>query len=384
MSRIFLYEARKLLQHRMLWIFLALFLGINSVIAIADGARGSYAGFVARYAAQNGVSVGADPAPPPSEENEYYARQLAADLASVADPYADYTAGYVAEGYINALEIDPDSPAADAMRAKYERLERSGAALYGTGAASSLYFASATESMHSLIFGTLMGFVTLEGCAAAALIAMLSLEQEKNASTETLIYSTRRGRGLYLCKLAAAIAVSLVAFAAIAAATLAVIFIALPVAPVLGSSVSSVFNYISDMIVGTRPFVTWRAMTVGQYLLASLGISAWLSVGSCLYGFAAQLFCRTAYLAFGALLLGAMLPLLLPELVPAGSAVWFGLMLSPVWLWLNQEFWFTDGGINYAIPHHETAGAALSLLLAAVCAAAAIIRAKRSDILCEE
>lgn len=381
MSRVLFYEVRKLAENKIIWIFLAVCLCLNGLIIISEALGYSYPDYVAGYAKQNGVVINTEHEPP-QDDNQYYAEMLQAEIDGAYDPYSEYSTDYVGEAYIRVINYKEIF--ADMIRAKYDRLQTSVDELAGTDAPVTLYYAGDTARMHSFIFGTVMRFLSMEGSVAAALIAMLSIAAEKNSCTETLVYSSRKGRKMYIYKLAASMAVSIIAFAVISLVTMLLLFIFIPVVPIMESSVCSVFNYINDYIAGLRPFVTWHDMTVWQYMLASLGVSALMVLCSCLCGYAAQIICRTTYIAFGVLMILTILPLFLASISPSGTIIWTFSYLSPVSLWLNHEFWFTDGGGSYIFVNYELVGMAFALLAAALCTAVSIILAKRSDILCED
>jgi len=381
MSRVLFYEVRKLAENKIIWIFLVVCLCLNGLIIISEALGYSYPDYVAGYAKKNGVVINTEHEPP-QDDNRYYAEMLQTEIDGAYDPYSGYSTDYVGEAYIRAINYK--GVFADMIRAKYDRLQTSVDELAGTDAPMTLYYAGDTARMHSFIFGTVMRFLSMEGSVAAALIAMLSIATEKNSSTETLVYSSRKGRKLYIYKLAASMAVSFIAFASVAMVTMLLLFIFIPIGPIMGSSVCSVFNYINDYLAGLRPFVTWQDMTVWQYMLASLGVSVLMVLCACLCGYAAQIICRTTYIAFGVLMILTILPMFLASISPSGTIIWILSCLSPVYLWQNLEVWFTDGGGAFVFVNYELVGMAFALLTAAVCAAVSIILAKRSDILCED
>ena len=381
MSRVLFYEVRKLVENKIIWIFLSVCLSLNGLIIISEALGYSYPDYVADYAKQNGVVINTEHEPP-QDDNQYYSEMLQAELDAAYDPYSEYSTDYVGEAYIRAIKYK--GVFADMIRAKYDRLQTSVDELAGTDAPMTLYYAGDTARMHSFIFGTVMRFLSMEGSVVAALIAMLSIAAEKNSSTETLVYSSRKGRKLYIYKLAASMAVSVIAFASVAMVTMLLLFIFIPIGPIMESSVCSVFNYINDYLAGLRPFVTWHDMTVWQYMLASLGVSVLMVLCACLCGYAAQIICRTTYIAFGVVMILTILPMFLASISPSGTIIWILSCMSPVYLWQNHEVWFTDGGGAFVFVNYELVGMAFALLTAAVCAAVSIILAKRSDILCED
>jgi hypothetical protein len=132
-----------------------------------------------------------------------------------------------------------------------------------------------------------------------------------------------------------------------------------------------------DYIVGgRRPFVTWQSFTVLTYLLASLGICALLTLCFGLMAFAVGLWVKNSYIGFFVFIIINAGCIVL-ALVFSGLLQNF-LMLSPVWLWLKQGYWFSDGGPDILWKNFETLGALASLLiLAGLCAVSAVTFRKR-------
>lgn len=384
--KIFISELKKLADFKSLWIFLAVCFAFNCLLIVTDSSYYSYADFISEFAKKHGTVINGDfinglNQAQPDEVKEYYRTCLQSDVSTASDPYSSYDTQYIAEGYIRNYNLKGET--ADQMRKKYGQLQESVTALAENGGAMTVFCASQTSSAHGFIFSSLLKNLTLESCLAAVLLAILSVSGERTARTESLVYSSKIGRKLHIYKLFAALSSSVAVYALLTAATLTVFILFTPYPGVMNSNVSSLFNYINDIDVGIRPFITWSSMTVWQYMLASLCISALITAGFALFSFALTLVSKSSYISFAIFILLNFASLLLPGIVPLGSRLFFLTNMSPMCLWLSQGVWFTDGGPMYLYAHFETAGTLLMLAVGAVAVIASLIFAKRRDILCE-
>lgn len=153
-------------------------------------------------------------------------------------------------------------------------------------------------------------------------------------------------------------------FLLLCAVTLAAYFTLWDYRGVWGASVSSQFNYITELLV-RRPFLPWADFTVGGYLAAAVALGT--------------LFCGACALLAG--LIGALTPnvysaaLLLVLLLLGGTylqtlaaqeGAWQGyflLNLQPTATWLSLSGWFTELGLSALVPWQETKATLLCLAL---------------------
>ena len=130
------------------------------------------------------------------------------------------------------------------------------------------------------------------------------------------------------------------------------------------ASVSSQFNYFSDMLV-VRPFLAWGDFTVGQYLAAALALGAVLTAVFSLLASVCGTLVRSPYLAALALCLVCFGGLGLVSVL--GELGWWAAYLiacfQPVTVWLSCSAWFTELGLNAVLPWQETIASGLNLLL---------------------
>ena len=371
---IFKQEFKKLRASPILIVFLALCFGFNLIIM---SGYNSYPDYVAEASRTAGYKLGAEFDEKVAElEPSEFRDWLAESTTGKTDIFDDYETTYIADAYIKQLGLT--GYAADATRTKYEQLQKSVDTKAETDESLTLYFADATEDMHRNLHGNTMKYLLLECALLAALIMLLSVGYEHHNRTSHVVYATKTGRNIMRYKMFASLTAGLAAFVVLNAPTLAFYFLVNDYGGILDSSVSSVFHYFMDYIVGgQRPFVTWQSFTVLTYLLASLGICALLTLCFGLLAFAVGLWVKNSYIGFFVfIIINAGCVVL--ALVILGLLQNF-LMLSPVWLWLKQGYWFSDGGPDILWKNFETFGALASLLILAVlCAVSAVTFRKRN------
>ena len=373
---IFVHELKKVLLSPMLIVFLALCIGFN-LIGIG-GAYDDYADYVAGASKIVGYKLGAEfdekiTALEPCEMKDW----LIEDTAGITDVFDGYDTAYIADAYIKNLGLT--GYAANATRSKYEKLQNSVNAKAETGESMTLYFASATTYKHDHLYYNTMLFLILQCGLLAALIMLLSVGYEHHSRTTHTVYSTKVGRKIMRYKMFASLTAGIVAFVVLTSLTLAVYFAANDYSNIWGSSVSSGFHMINDLLVGgERPFVTWQSFSVLTYLLAALGITALLTVCFGLMAFVIGILLKNTYISF-----------LIFMIINAGciafalafsGAPQYVAVLSPVWLWIKRGLWFTDGGSDILWKNFETTGGFASFLILVVFGLISAVLFRKRDI----
>ncbi len=291
--------------------------------------------------------------------------RLAADRAEQRNVFADFDPLALAESYQRALGYD--GVAARMIAAKYAGAVPIVAERAAAQRAFDLYYASDTDYLHGFVFGTLLGAVTIQTFIFAAIAGSQVRAIEANGGPGPVVFSSRTGRRVLLAKLVAVVASTVAAYAVLALAAISSAEARYHLSGVWDSSVSSSFHQVLDLIVGPRPFFTWLDLSVGNYLLASVAIAITLAITVAIVAFGVGAVVANNYFGFGIILVGGGVLLAGPTLGGLHpAALLFG--MNPVWLWLKQPGWFTDGGLDTLVPHFETVGAFASLALAAIAA----------------
>lgn len=196
----------------------------------------------------------------PATENRDLLRQ---SVTGMEDIFETYDTGELSDFYAGVVEKSP--LAVTWMTWKYDLLASRVEHLAQTDAALDLYAGPATYGSHQFLFGALFRAILCESAILAMLGTLYLLGYEGMHRAEGLACASRTGRKLRRVKVLAALQASAALYGLLAFCTLVPYFLLYDYSGIWNASVSSQFNYFSDMLV-VRPFLTWGDFTVGQYL----------------------------------------------------------------------------------------------------------------------
>lgn len=376
------YEWRKLFLLPALWAFLALSLLFNALLICTlsewdraffndTSADAALLGQRVDQAFCNGLSA------LPETENRTVLLQSVTGLENI---FETYDTGILKEFYTDVVENS--QTAVSWMAWKYDTLSSRVDHLARTDAGMDVYAGPVTQGSHQFLFGTLMRSILGEAGIAAMLGTLYLLGYEEMHQTESLACASRTGRRLRRTKVLASLAASLLFLILVAAPTLGLYFARFDYGGVWSASVSSQFNYLTDMLL-TRPFLTWGDFTVAGYLAAVLALGAALTVAFSLLAALCGVLVRSPYLA--ALVLGVLCFGGLGLTSVLGNLkLWVGYVVScfqPTIVWLCCGGWFTELGLNAVLPWQETIAVGADLLLLGAGTALALRRFRRKDVL---
>ena len=356
------HEWRKLARLPALWGFLALCLAFNGLLLWEkDGLRQPFneANAIAEELGQrvDGAFLEGLENRPRTE----YGDLVLSAARDMTDIFAEYDTGYLSGFYREQLE---GSPAAQGLMAwKYALLAERVEHLHKTGAAMDLYAGPVTHDAHQFLYDTLFRAIVTESLLLGMLSMLYLLGCEEQRRTVSLICASRTGRRLYGKKVLAGLTAAVFLYVLLASVTLGAYFCLWDYGGIWEGSVSSQFNYLTDMLL-RRPFLTWGDFTVGGYLAAQLMLGAGLTAAFALLAAICGLLLRNAYIAalvlavvcFGGVGLTAGL---------AQAGLWTAYFVSlahPSCVWLGMGGWFTELGLSGAVPWQETVSTGLDLL----------------------
>ena len=374
------WEWRKLVRLPALWGFLALCLAFNGLLLWEEDSLRQPFNEASTITKELGQRVdgtfleGLEDLP----RTEYGDMVLSA-AREMTDIFEDYDTRDLAGLY---GEVVQGSPAAvRIMNWKYALLAERVAHLSGTGAAMDLYAGPVTHDAHQFLYDTLFRAVVTESLLLGMLSMLYLLGFEEQRRTVSLVCASRTGRRLYGQKVLAGLTAAVFLYILLAAVTLGIYFCLWDYSSVWEASVSSQFNYLTDMLY-RRPFLTWGDFTVGGYLAAQLALGAALTAAFALLAAADGLLLRNVYasalvlavVCFGGVGLTAGL---------AQAGLWIAYFVSlvhPSCVWLGLGGWFTELGLSGAVPWQETVSTGLDLLAFGLGTTLALGRFGRKDI----
>ena len=382
--RIYWHELKKLLTSVAVWGFVAACLLFNIVIIGNSGDQ--YADFVSAVSKDTGYILDQSfyeklARIAESGKQSEYLEQLQHDTDGVTDVFEGYETKSIGERYIQVT--GSTGYFAKLMLDKYSALQKVVNEKAKNDESLTLYFAGATHYRHQLLFSTLMGWLLTEGALVSGLLVLLSVGYEQIHGTESIVYSTKKGRQVLRPKLAASVSAGLGVFALLALLTFLIYFSVNEYEGVWRSSVSSLFNYRIDLVTGNRPFITWYSFSILTYFMAMLGMGLGLVLCFSLLAFGIGMWVRNSYIAFLVFLVvnavTVVIPLQIPQTMPVGLAIKYFAVLTPTLLWLKHGIWFTDGDIDIVWKHFETLGLVVSLVVLTALCVLAVNHFKRKD-----
>ena len=375
------YEWRKLFSLPALWAFLALSLLFNTflICTLSEQDR-AFFNDTSADAALLGQRVDQafldGLAALPKTENRAL---LLESVTGLEDTFETYDTGILKDFYTSVVKTSPT--AVSWMTWKYDALSKRVEHLARTDAGMDLYAGPVTQGSHQFLFGTLMRAILGEAGIAAMLGTLYLLGYEGMHRTESLTCASRTGRNLRRTKVLASLEASLALLALVAVPTLGLYFARFDYGGIWNASVSSQFNYFSDMML-IRPFFTWGDFTVAEYLAAALALGTALTAAFSLLASLCGTLVRSPYLA--ALVLGLLCFGGLGLTSVLGNfPLWVGYMISCFQLplvWISCSAWFTELGLNAVLPWQETIATGGNLLLLSAGTALALRRFRRKDV----
>lgn len=376
------YEWRKLFRLTALWAFLGLSLLFNAllILTLSEWDR-TFLRDTSADAALLGQRVDETfldgLAALPETENRAVLLQ---SVTGLEDIFETYDTAILERFYTDVVKNSPT--AAAWMTWKYDLLAARVDHLAETDAGMDLYAGPVTQGSHQFLFGTLMRSVVGEAAIAAMLGTLYLLGYEGMHKTESLACASRIGRRLRRTKVLASLAASPAFLALVAAPTLGLYFARFDYRGLWSASVSSQFNYLTDMLL-MRPFLTWGDFTVARYLAAVLVLGVGLTAAFSLLAALCGTLVRNPYLAALALGISCFGGLGIASVL-GNLKLWVGYVLScfqPAIVWLCCGGWFTELGLNAVLPWQETIAVAGNLVLLGIGTALALRRFQRKDVL---
>lgn len=211
--------------------------------------------------------------------------------------------------------------------------------------------------LHPFLFGDFLRWLLLEGMLLIGLTVLYSMHFEKYHRTEELMLVTKTGKDLFRIKLFVSGLFALLLSGLVLSVSLGIYFISINYSSVWNSYISSNYNagarIINDLYRTVYPYVTWVPMTVGQYLLAALGIVfllflfMMLLIGMLSYWLNHSVKVVCVFIIFSFLLY------ILGNEIALPNAMEYVLKCNPVHLILKSGYWFMDYAPGDSYPLYE-------------------------------
>lgn len=347
------WELKKLWSMPMIPVFLLLCILLNSTVLLSQWYRADYVSYVAEVTERIGGTMGDKFDYQLEQEPEHlYKKELIAATKGAENIYEDYHTDSILE-LVFSIARSSDS-IHRLWEQKYQVLQTIVDRLAEQGAAMSLYAGEMSFEITRLLFQTLCRMVIAEGWITAILMALYLSGSEAFDRTALSVYCTKTGRSIQKEKYAATVVSGLIGYLLLLIAGLGLFSLLWDMGPLWSASISSQMNY-RQIGIHMVPFLTWKPMTVGGYLTATVALGAICVLVYQTVAFAVGMGCRNALQAFFVLFgSGVTLYALVPFVARKG--LWIAVEMlewNPVMLWVNQYKWFTDMDIDSIVPWQE-------------------------------
>ena len=313
------------------------------------------------------------------EQESLYRERFLRETADREDIFADYSCMKLADGLLRQFYIT--GWPARMMERKYEKQQEAVDLLAERKDSLDVSSAGMTQPVADALFQTQCRMLITEAMVLAMLMALSVSGSERTARTHLTVCVTRTGRKIRYVKAAAGLMSALAAYGMLAVSAVGFFALIWYPAPDWGASISSQFHHMS--LAGTElPFITWKPFTVGEYLLAVVGMGSVVVMLFYVLAFCLGLWIKSAWGGFVLLIL--LVAVNFQVIMMAGDSLQWGLYLCAQWtpagLWWSQNQWFTDMLISGAVPWQECATAALWAALCLILLAVSFHHMKKEDI----
>ncbi|RXZ79044.1 hypothetical protein EBB07_24650 [Paenibacillaceae bacterium] len=251
---------------------------------------------------------------------------------------------------IAQFEIDKygfSGAAANTVLQRYAKLDTRLNQLIANGEHKTMFFWGKAYEMHSLLFKTLFGTMMFELLVLVVLITGYVTKYEFENRTQSLVYSTKRGRNLAVDKLFVSLAATVIVTTVIIGFALAVYFSTYSYSGLWQVPISSYFN-------GEKfPLISWWEMSVLTYLLGVVIVVYFVQLLFSAIAFLLAHFLSNSYLVLVGFAICYGGAILLSSLIPLHSNAVFISYFTPFHLILNPHRFFTEGGAFLTFKGYE-------------------------------
>lgn len=234
------------------------------------------------------------------------------------------------------------------IRENYEKFSIRFKELKSNGEHKNLFFIGIAYRMHSFLFKDIFKTIIYEIMILIVLATSFILNYEFENETASVIYSTKKGRGLIKDKLIVALGSTVLFTTLVIGITLLMYFSVFDYSGLWGTSVNSFFGTEYSL-----PYMTWWSMSLLKYLLSNIAVVYILEIIFCGLAFVLSMLIKNTYMVFGSYVILVGIGLLLPTLIPAYSNIIIASVYTPFTLVLNPSRWFMFKGGLQADKYYE-------------------------------
>lgn len=294
-------------------------------------------------------------------------------IEEIDDVYSKINIMEKAESEINKYGLG--GKAADTVRNQYKDFNKRFQQLVDNKEHKNLFFIGQVYRMHSLLFRNIFKIIIFEIIILIVLITAYLVNYEFDNNTETIVYSTRKGRNLILDKLYVAIVSNILVATIILITGLGLYFMIFNYSGLWNVPISSYFNAEYNL-----PYMSWWDMSFVQYLFSSIGLiyaSVLLFTG---ITFIISRAIKNSYIVFFVFAIIFGLFLIIPDIFSRNSNIIFIGGFTPFFLIMNPFRWFMESDAFTTFKYYELTTVGIWLILLLILGSLSVKKFKKQDI----
>ena len=358
-------EFKKLLEQRIIGVFILLCVVFNLLMIINIGFDQSYLKDVTAFKHEQGQLI--SPTSIETAEKLPFSKnqqRLVNELSEAEDVFSHLFYQELEEQVIDHYQVT--GKMSQNLGNKYQQLEPVIKKLSQEKDALDIAAAGDTMNYFTYIRNVLFRMILLEGIIFAVLIGLYSSTSEKLTKTEALVFTSKRGRKIQYSKFLSGLGLVVLFYFLNTFIVLFSFQMTESLADLWQSSVSTQFHlniYMPDIL--ELPFITWIPLTLWGYIMASAVLGLFIIIFIYSSQFLVGLYFNHIFKGF----VFTIFLIALHKLVRLYAfrlgwwTIFTGVNFSPIAIVENQSYWFTEMGIFSIIPLQETVVVVSSCLI---------------------
>lgn len=362
--RLLVFEFKKLLEQPMIIGFLVLCLVFNMAWVMSVDLNKNYLEAVQTFSSANGSKVTEKTIEQVKEvSQDSTSKRLLQSLENSKDELIHTSGSQLGDKVIDFYQVTGKFKSD--LEKKYELLETSIQALANQQAGADLAVVGETMSFFTFIRNVLLKLLLAEGLIFSLLVGLFASTSESMTKTNKIIFTTKTGRKVQVSKYISGLLLSILFFTLVVLVTFLFFNLFYPLGTIWHSSMSTQFHfnvYFPGLL--ELPFITWLPMTLATHTLFSILLSLLLIVVCFSCHFVMGLWVDHLFKGFVVTVgIVAFHKIVVISAMSRGNwSVFKYLMFSPIEVWENQGYWFTEMGPFSILPFQESLVVAVSLI----------------------
>ncbi|MEG0286977.1 MAG: hypothetical protein RR647_12925 [Vagococcus sp.] len=358
------FEFKKLLEQPMIIGFLILCLVFNMAWIISVDLNKNYLEMVQSFSLANGSKMTEKTVEQvqelPKENNQ---KRLLLSIENSKDELSHTSGSQLGEKVTDFYQVT-EAFKSD-LNKKYQLLETSIQTLVSQQAGADLAVVGETMSFFTFIRNVLLKLLLAEGLIFSLLVGLFASTSESMTKTNKIIFTTKTGRKVQVSKYISGLLLSILFFTLVVLATFLFFNLFYPLGTIWNNSMSTQFHfnvYFPGLL--ELPFITWLPMTLATHTLFSILLSLLLIIVCFSCHFVMGLWLDHLFKGFVVTVgIVALHKIMVIGAMSKGYwSVFKYLMFSPIEVWENQGYWFTEMGPFSILPFQESLVVAVSLI----------------------